>query len=322
MAELPSDFWTGWIATLTVVSLAGLGWLIYSVYFAADTQSEEDSPVWDGELREGAHPAPLWWFWLIFVSLVISVLYLMLYPGLGSHAGALRWSQGGELERSIEAFDSEFATARRLVAEANIEELSQDRALMASAQRVYDRHCAVCHGYDSKGLTPYFPDLTDDAWQWGGSAEQIEQSIRQGRHAVMVGWRQVVGEDGVDQLTDYTLALSRGAAQSHPPGDPGRTAWLQFCAACHGPDGTGNPLLGAPNLTDGVYLYGGDIDAIRHSIAVGRNGQMPAFGERLDDTQIRLLVALLTTLSDRSRQGPPTSDTLPDLRSDGADHAT
>lgn len=318
MAELPSDFWTGWIATLTVTSLAGLGWLIYSVYFAADTQSEQDSPVWDGELREGAHPAPIWWFWLIFVSLVISVLYLMLYPGLGSHAGALRWSQGGELERSIAAFESEFGLARRLAAETDIEELSQDRALMASAQRVYDRNCAVCHGYDAKGLAPYFPDLTDDAWQWGGGAEQIEQSIRYGRHAVMVGWLQVIGEDGVDQLADYTLALSRGAAEGHA----GRTSWLQFCAACHGPDGTGNPLLGAPNLADDVYLYGRDIDAIRHSIAVGRNGQMPAFGERLDDTQIRLLVALLTSLSDRSRQGPPASDTLPDLRSDDADHAT
>ena len=318
MAELPSDFWTGWIATLTVASLAGLGWLIYSVYFAADTQSEEESPVWDGGLREGSHPAPLWWFWLIFVSLVISVIYLMLYPGLGSHAGALQWSQGGELERRLADFEREFGVARRWVAETNIEALAQDRALMASGQRVYDRNCAVCHGYDAKGLTPYFPDLSDDAWQWGGSAEQIEQSIRDGRHAVMVGWLQVVGEDGVDQLTDYTLALSRGTAEDHS----GRTAWLQFCAACHGPDGTGNPLLGAPNLTDDIYLYGGNADAIRHSIAFGRNGQMPAFGERLDDTQIRLLVALLTALADRSRQGPPTSDTLPEPRSDRAGDAT
>lgn len=316
MPELPSDFWTGWIITLTVTSLAGLGWLIYSVYFAADT--EQDSPVWDGELREGEHPAPLWWFWLIFVSLVISVLYLMLYPGLGSHAGALRWSQGGQLESSMATFENAFGPTRRRVAGTNIEELSKDPALMASARRVYDRECAVCHGYDAKGASPYFPDLTDDAWQWGGSAEQIEQSIRNGRHAVMVGWLQVLGEDGVDQLTDYTLALSRGAAENHAGG----TVWLQFCSACHGADGTGNPLLGAPDLARGVYLYGGDIDAIRHSIAVGRSGQMPAFGERLDDTQVRLLVALLTTISDRSRQGLPASDTLPDPRSDDADHAT
>ena len=316
MPELPSDFWTGWIITLTVTSLAGLGWLIYSVYFAADT--EQDSPVWDGELREGEHPAPIWWFWLIFISLVISVLYLMLYPGLGSHAGALRWSQGGQLESSMATFESEFGPTRRRVAGTNVEDLSKDAALMASAQRVYDRECAVCHGYDAKGASPYFPDLTDDAWQWGGSAEQIEQSIRDGRHAVMVGWLQVIGEDGVDQLTDYTFALSRGAAQNHP----GQATFLQFCAACHGADGSGNPLLGAPNLVRGIYLYGDDIEAIRHSIAVGRSGQMPAFGERLDDTQVRLLVALLTMLSDRSRQGPTTSDTLPALRSDGADHAT
>ena len=295
MPELPSDFWTGWIVTLTAASLAGLGWLVYSVYFSADTRSEQASPVWDGELREGEHPAPIWWFWLIFVSLVISVLYLMLYPALGSHAGALRWSQGGQLQSSMAAFENEFGPTRRQVAGMNPEELSKDPALMASAQRVYDRNCAVCHGYDRKGVRPYFPDLTDDAWQWGGSAEQIEQSIRGGRIAVMVGWLQILGEDGVDQLADYTQALSRGAAENHA----GEAEFLQFCAACHGADGAGNPLLGAPNLVDGAYLYGADIDAIRHSIAVGRNGKMPAFGERLDDTQIRLLVALITPAADR-----------------------
>ncbi len=295
MPELPSDFWTGWIATITVASLIGLGWLVYSIYFSTDTPAEQTPPVWDGDLREGEHPAPMWWFWLIFVSLVISVVYLMLYPGLGSYAGALKWSQGGELGASIRAFETEFGDARRLIAGTDMETLSRDPALMTSAQRVYDRNCAVCHGYDAKGLTPYFPDLTDDAWQWGGTAEQIEQSIRSGRNAVMIGWLQVLGQDGVDQLAEYTLALSRGAAEGHG----GQTAYLQFCAACHGTDGAGNPLLGAPNLVDDVHLYGGDVEAIRHSIAVGRNGQMPAFGARLDDTQIKLLVALLTPEEDR-----------------------
>ena len=166
---------------------------------------------------------------------------------------------------------------------------------MASAQRIYDRNCAVCHDYEAKGLTPYFPNLTDNAWQWGGTAEQIEQSIRDGRNAVMIGGLPVLGQDGIDQLADYTLALSRGEAEGHE----GQTAFLQFCAACHGADGAGNPLLGAPNLADDVHLYGGDIEAVGHSIAVGRNGQMPAFGERLDDTQIKLLVALLTPEADR-----------------------
>ena len=296
MPELPNEFWTGWISAITITSLLGLGWLIYSVYFSPDAPSEKGrQPIWDGDLREGEHPAPMWWFWLIFVSLVISVVYLMLYPGLGSYAGALKWSQGGELDASITAFETEFGDARRLVARTDLEILSKDPALMASAQRVYDRNCAVCHGYDAKGLTPYFPDLTDDAWQWGGTAEQIEQSIRSGRNAVMIGWLQVLGQAGVDQLADYTLALSREAAEGHV----GQTTYLQFCAACHGADGAGNPLLGAPNLVDDVHLYGGDVEAIRHSIAVGRNGQMPAFGARLDDTQIKLLVALLTPEEDR-----------------------
>lgn len=292
MADMPSEFWGGWIAVITIVSLIGLGWMIFSIYFSREERGEEhvDGPTWDGNLREGRHPAPMWWFWLILAMMVFSVIYLMLYPGLGAYQGALKWSQGGRLDESLVQYRTEFGGIRSLVAEAQIDTLHADAAIMASAQRVFDRNCAVCHGYDAAGQANYFPDLTDDEWQWGGSEAQIEQSIRGGRTAVMVGWEQVLGADGVERVIDYIGVLGTDEADGHP----GQSQYNQFCVACHGVDGRGNAALGAPSLVDDVWLYGNSREALRHSIAIGRNGEMPAFGERLDDTQIKLLVALLT----------------------------
>ncbi len=290
MPELPSEFWSGWVLTLTLASLAGLVWLVFSLYFGGGRDEHEPSPVWDGNLREGEHPAPLWWFWLIFASLVVSVVYLLLYPGLGAFGGALDWSQGGELRERLGRYETEFGSTRRLIAEANLETLQADPKLMASARRVYNRNCAACHGYDAQGQADLFPNLRDADWQWGGEPAQVEWSIRHGRRAVMVGWLSVVGEETVEHLTDYVRALRLGESSGHPGAQP----YMLYCGACHGPDGTGNLLLGAPDLTDDASLYGNSPQAIRHSIALGRNGEMPAFGERLDDTQIRLLVAWLT----------------------------
>jgi cytochrome c oxidase cbb3-type subunit 3 len=291
MADMPQDFWSGWIAVVTIVSLVGLGWLVFSVYFAADAEHEEaDGPVWDSNLREGANPAPMWWFWLILALMVFSVIYLMLYPGLGSYQGALKWSQGGRLNESLAQYEAEFGGIRKLIAEAQVETLQADAAIMASAQRVFDRNCAVCHGYDAAGQASYFPDLTDSEWQWGGSEAQIEQTIRSGRNAVMVGWEQVLGAAGVQQVADFMTILGTDAAAGHPA----QAQYNQLCIACHSPDGSGNTALGAPSLVDDVWLYGNSNEALVHSIAIGRAGVMPAFGERLDDMQVRLLVALLT----------------------------
>jgi len=290
-ADLPTGFWSGWIAVVTIVSAIGLVWVVFSVYFSRDPEHDEaEGPVWDSNLREGSHPAPMWWFWLILGLLVFSVIYLMLYPGLGSYQGALKWSQGGRLQESLAQYDSQFGGIRALVAGAELETLRSDPAVMASAQRVFDRNCAVCHGYDAAGQASYFPDLTDSEWQWGGSPEQIEQSIRGGRNAVMVGWEQVLGADGVDQVAEYMTVVGTDAAEGHA----GQARYNQVCIACHGQDGAGNAALGAPSLVDDVWLYGASNEALVHSIAIGRAGVMPEFGERLDDTQIRMLVALLT----------------------------
>ncbi len=292
MTDLPSDFWGGWIAIVTIVSFAALGWLIFSIYFSPRSPEEEtEGPTWDETLKEGSEPAPMWWFWFILALMVLTVLYLMLYPGLGSYAGALRWSQGGRLDQSMQDYAAEFGGVRTLVAEAQLSTLQSDPPMMRSAQRIYDRQCAVCHGYDAAGQADLFPNLVDDDWQWGGTAAQIEQSIRQGRRAVMVGWLELLGgKVGVQRVADYVRIIGTESATAHP----GRTQYMQFCAGCHGVDGAGNAALGAPNLADDVWLYGNSDAALHESIAVGRNGVMPAFEGRLDDTQIRLLLAWLT----------------------------
>jgi len=290
MADMPTDFWSGWIIVLTVVSLAGLGWLIYGVYFGANGDDSAESTVWDENLREGHAPAPMWWFWLILGLMVLSVVYLMLYPGLGSYAGALQWTQGGRLDDSLALYRNEFDARRALLTESSIATLQVDAGVMASAARIYERNCGACHGPDAQGQAAMFPNLTDDDWQWDASEASIEQTLRNGRQAVMPALGSVLGEEGVAEVTAYVQALSRQQPTADLPGQP---RYTMFCSACHGADGQGNSLLGAPNLADDIWLYGGSEAALAESIGNGRMGIMPAFGERLDATQVRMLTAWL-----------------------------
>jgi cytochrome c oxidase cbb3-type subunit III len=289
MADLPSAFWGGWIVVLTLVSFCGLAWLVLSVYFAPDHESGEEA-VWDEDLREGQTPAPLWWFWMILAFMVFSVIYLLLYPGMGRFKGMLRWSQGHHIEASYESYDAEFGPQRQRLAALRLEDIQADPGLMDTARNIFVRECAACHGSEGLGQANMFPNLRDDHWQWGAEATQVEQSIRQGRLAVMPAWGAALGNN-LDNVTDYVMALAAGTAgEQHP----GYQSYQLFCVACHGAEGQGNPLLGAPDLRAGVWIYGGDRDSLRLTIEAGRGGVMPAFQNRLDDFQVRLLTAWLT----------------------------
>ena len=290
IADMPSAFWGGWIVVMTVVSLGGLVWLVYGVYFAKDDK-QHTSPVWDETLTEGDQPAPMWWFWMTFTALICTVVYLMLFPGLGTFKGLLEWSQGGRLQQSQERYDERFGALRQRIAETPVAELVKDDVAMASAGRAFDRTCGICHGHEGQGQADRFPNLMDGDWQWGGSAAQIEQSIRNGRRAAMPGWQAALGDEGVADMVTYLRAMAAGDESRSAL--PGHARYQMFCIACHGPTGTGNPILGAPNLTDDVWLYGSSDDDLTVSIAVGRSGHMPAFGDRLDDTQVRLMLAWL-----------------------------
>jgi cytochrome c oxidase cbb3-type subunit 3 len=294
MADLPNDFWSGWIIVLTTISLLTLGWMVISIYFFTgkddSAHGSNEEPVWDENLREGSIAPPLWWFWLILGAMVFSVIYLMLYPGMGSYKGILQWSQDSRLENSYDNYDQQFDLERKAIVLRPISELQNDDRLMGSAKNIFARNCAACHGPKARGQASLFPDLRDKDWQWGGTAEQVEYTIRNGRLANMVSWQGVLGDEGVMQLAQYVMSMSTNSTEQFP----GKQSYSQLCVACHGVDGKGNQQLGAPNLTDDIWLYGGSIKQVKYSISKGRNGVMPAFNERLDDMQIRLLVAWLT----------------------------
>jgi len=290
VADLPSEFWGGWIAAITIASFVALLWLVIGVYRSGPDGNEQQ--VWDETLREGAKPAPIWWFWFILALMMFSVIYVMLYPGLGRYRGALDWSMGGRVEERFVDFDGQFGTQRRLILELPLAELADSHSAMRSAWRVFNNNCSTCHGHDAAGQAQQFPDLTDAAWQWGSDESQIVETIHSGRQAAMPGWLEVVGEAGVGQVADYVLALSRGESDTAAV-NAGRMVFQQYCVACHGAEGAGNPLLGAPALNDAVLNYGDEREQVIALIANGSNGTMPAFGTRLDKTQIRLLAAWL-----------------------------
>jgi cytochrome c oxidase cbb3-type subunit 3 len=291
MNSLPADFWAGWVVALTVVSLAGLAWLVYDVFFGVHGAAADE--VWDETLREGSTPAPLWWFWLILALLAASVVYLILYPGLGSYRGVLQWSQGAQVAEAEQRYQATFGPARRRIAEASLGALRQNPAALAAGSSVFSNNCAACHGPDARGQASLFPDLTDSVWQWGGGDQAIEQTITLGRQAVMPPWQAALGDSGVDDMTAYVLGLARGA----PPAGEAAEKFQMYCSACHGGAGAGNPLLGAPALNDQEWLYGGNRDAVHNSIANGRTGVMPSFAQRLDAAQIKMVAAWIAERS-------------------------
>ncbi len=298
MADMPTDFWAGWITVLTIVSVLGLAWLVFSIYFVANRQEQDESPIWDQTLSEGNNPAPMWWFWMTLIALVVTVIYLILYPGLGSFSGTLKWSQHGRLDHSISRYQAKFYPLRNNILKRPISELQKNQAIMESAQRIFVQKCANCHGANGKGQANMFPNLRDTDWQWGDSETEITHTIKHGRHAVMIGWQNVIGDDGVLQVADYVKTLSdkeKSVAHSE-----GKQLFQKNCAACHGLEGEGNKALGAPRLSDEIWLYGNSSSKLQQTIAYGRQGVMPAFGLRLDEVQIRMLVAWLKQTSENS----------------------
>ena len=294
MTTLEPGFWSGWVIGITVISLLGLLWLLKSVYTAPPEEAKPTDTVWDDSLREGSAHLPKWWFFMCFSLLIYTAAYLFLYPGLGHFPGVLSWSQHSQFDSGMVLFREKTEETRRHWETAPYAELRADASAMASARRLFANQCAACHGKEGLGQANRFPNLSDDAWQWGGAEEQILLSIRDGRVAAMPGWRTLLGEQGVDAVTDYVLSLGAHGGEESESHETGKALFSTHCASCHGTDGRGNQALGASNLRDEVWLYGGNQAAVRASIADGRNGVMPAQKRRLEKAQIRLLVSWLT----------------------------
>jgi cytochrome c oxidase cbb3-type subunit 3 len=298
MADFTSDFWHWYIAILTVLSILACVWLLrwMTSGFQKGDKVENTGHVWDGDLTELNNPLPRWWLGLFYLTIVFSGFYLLLYPGLGSFGGLLGWSSKGAYEEEVQIVEAQVGPLFERYRQTAVLDLIEDDDALDIGERLFLTYCATCHGSDARGARGY-PNLRDHAWLWGGDPESIKTTITNGRIGAMPAWEGPLGgEQGVDEVTQYVLSLS-GRATIEELATRGKTRYDTFCVACHGPEGKGNTALGAPDLTDDNWLYGGSITRISESIAGGRNGQMPAQGERLGPAKIHLLTAYVYSLS-------------------------
>jgi cytochrome c oxidase cbb3-type subunit 3 len=293
---------SAFIVVLTVLNtVAAIGLLIWMRKRRGEAGRTTDTTghVWDGDLREYNNPLPRWWLWLFVLSVLFAVVYVALYPGLGNFRGALGWSQVKQWEQMQAQQEKQAQAILGRFAGRDPLELAADPAAIAIGRNLFANHCAACHGSDARGATG-FPNLADADWLWGGDAETVRTSIAQGRMGIMAPWQEVLGDAGVRDTTAYVLTLSGRKAAS---GDAaaGQAQYAMYCVACHGTDGRGNMAVGAPNLTDGIWLHGGSETKIRETIALGRQNNMPAQEARLGDTRTRLLAAYVLSLGETRR---------------------
>lgn len=299
MSDFTGGFWSVYIAGATVLGIAGCLLLLWvtSRKKVATRSDNTTGHVWDGDLTEMNNPLPLWWVGLFILTIVFSVLYLVAYPGLGSYEGELRWTQKGEYDAEVKQANQELAPLYAQFTARKPEELAGDPAAMAIGERIFMNNCAQCHGSDARG-SKGFPNLADRDWLHGGSPEKIAESITKGRVGNMPPMAAAVGgSDDVRNVAHYVLSLSNSPHDSIRA-QLGKSKF-SACAACHGADGKGNPLMGAPNLTDDIWLHGWGEQAIVGIINNGRTNEMPAQAEKLTDAQIHVLASYVWGLSNK-----------------------
>ena len=299
MSDFSNSAWSVFVAASTIVSiLACLLLLWFSGKARAVTAGDNTTGhVWDGDLREMNNPLPRWWVWLFVITIVYSLAYLALYPGLGSFKGTLDWSSVAEHSADMEQGEREVAPLYARYAAMPALEVARDAKAMAIGERLFMNNCALCHGSDARG-TKGFPNLTDADWLHGGTPEKILETITLGRIGNMPPMAATVGSpDDVKNLANYVLSLS-GSPHDSLRAALGKSHFTA-CAACHGVNGKGNPALGAPNLTDDVWLHGYGENAIVAMINNGKTNQMPAQSGKLGPAQLHVLAAYVWGLSNK-----------------------
>ena len=299
MSDFTSNFWSIFVAAVTLVSiLACLLLLWFSGKAKAMTASDNTTGhVWDGDLREMNNPLPRWWAWLFILTVVFSLAYLALYPGLGTYPGKLAWTSTGEYQAEVDKGNAEVAPLYAKFASLKPEDMVKDPQAMAIGERLYMNNCAQCHASDARG-NKGFPNLTDGDWLHGGTPEKIKETLTKGRIGNMPPMAAAVGSsEDVKNVAQYVLSLS-GSPHDSLQAALGKSKF-GVCAACHGVDGKGNQALGAPNLTDDVWLHGYGANAIVAMINNGKVNQMPAQSEKLTESQIHVLTSYIWGLSNK-----------------------
>jgi cytochrome c oxidase cbb3-type subunit 3 len=301
MSDFVSGGWSVFIAVATVVSLlACLLLLLFASRRQPMASDNSTGHVFDEDLVEMNNPLPRWWAILFVITVIFAFCYVYAFPALGSTPGSLGWSSRGELGADEARAATEMAKVYAPYALAPAEALSHDKHAMAIGERLFLNNCAACHGSDARG-SKGFPNLTDDDWLYGGSPQRIEETITLGRTGVMPSLAAAVGtEQDVHDVANYVLSLS-GSPSNSLAAFSGKKKFV-ICAGCHGADGKGNQAIGAPNLTDNVWLHGYGEEAIVSMVTNGKTNVMPAQRGRLTPEQIHVVAAYVWSLSHRDQK--------------------
>ena len=299
MSDFNADFWSVYVAGATVLGILGCIVLLWvTARKKVDARADNTTGhVWDENLTEMNNPLPRWWMWLFVITIVFALLYLAAYPGLGRYPGRLNWTSTGQHAAEMAKAEKELAPLYAQFTAKKIEDVAGDANAMAIGERLFMNNCAQCHGSDARGGKG-FPNLTDKDWLHGGTPDNIVESITKGRIGQMPVMAGAVGTpDDVKNVANYVLSLSNSPHDS-VRAQLGKEKFVA-CAACHGVDGKGNQAIGAPNLTDDIWLHGYGEQAIMNMVNNGKVNVMPAQEGKLTAAQIHVLAAYVWGLSNK-----------------------
>lgn len=283
-----SDFWSWWIIVIVAIMIIGSFVVLHLTRKMEDNGEETTGHVYDG-IEEYNNPMPKWWLNMFYITLVFSIGYLILYPGLGKWGGYLGWTQEKAWDEEVAQAEAQYGPIFAQYLGTPIEQLGNDETAMDMGKRIFLNYCAACHGSDAAGA-PGYPNLTDNVWLYGGTPSDIKTTLINGRNGMMPAFDQTLNEEQITFLTSYVTSLSGRSAPEREIAE-GKQLFAANCVACHGADGKGNQQLGAPNLTDDDWLYSRSRKVIARTIRNGRQGNMPAHQEILGDAKLHLVAA-------------------------------
>jgi cytochrome c oxidase cbb3-type subunit 3 len=298
MNDFINDFWPMLINVISLGGILGCALLLWKTSKTKVTKSKDGTSghVWDEDLKEMNNPLPVWWVRLFAITIIFSLVYLVLYPGLGSYEGQLGWTKNKQYDKEIAEANKALEPIYAKYAAMSIEDLSKNEDAKGIGQRLFLNNCAQCHGSDARG-TRSFPNLTDRDWLYGGSPEKIKETIVNGRIGVMPAMATSVGnEEEIKNVANYVLSLSN-SKHDVKRAELGKGKFTTVCAACHGADGTGNQLVGAPNLADSIWLHGAGEAHIIKRIHEGKTNQMPQWQGKFSPEQIHVLTSYVWGMS-------------------------
>ena len=296
MSDFTGDFWNLYVTIGTIVSIVACAVLLMALSrrkVAGDP--DKTGHVWDEDLDEYNNPLPRWWIWLFWITIVFSFAYLWYFPGLGTHEGQLEWTSVSQYEAEVGDAQKQYGPLYARLAAKDLVTLAADPEAKAVGQKLFVNYCSQCHASDARGAKG-FPSLADNDWLYGGDPETIKASILNGRNGVMPGLGSAIGPGGVRDTANYVRMLS-GLAHDAGAAARGKATFGTICAGCHGPEGTGNPAVGAPNLADKIWLHGSAEATIVQTIAQGRASVMPAHKDFLGEERSHILAAYVYGLS-------------------------